>query len=107
MSKKISMEIKQMLDLNDPLSKTLLALGACQMFLKFLTNNMYSVDNAIQNIVCILITLYVLSCFRNGNCTKFAYVVSLFLILLFIFDIITMLSPPPPKSARREVITLG
>tara|TARA_B110000285_G_C15114831_1_gene613428 strand:+ start:335 stop:622 length:288 start_codon:yes stop_codon:yes gene_type:complete len=87
--KKAAMEIKQILDLDDPMSKILFTLGLCNMIVALVTSplNAYSIDIALQQLVNLLFMLYVLSCFKNGDCNLFAFIISMLTIALLIGEI--------------------
>ena len=87
--KKAALEIKQILDLNDPMSKILFTLGSINMLVTLFTNplNAYSLDLVLQQLVNILFMLYILSCFKNGNCTIFAFIITLLTIALLASEI--------------------
>ena len=83
------MEIKQILDLDDPLSKMLFTLGLINMVVALVTSppNASSIDTAIQQLVNILFMLYVLSCFKNGDCNILAFIISMITIALMVMEI--------------------
>lgn len=87
--KKAALEIKQILDLDDPMSKILFVLGLTNMVVSLVTNplNAYSLDLALQQLVNLLFMLYVLSCFKNGDCNIFAFIISMLTIALLAGEI--------------------
>ncbi len=87
--KKVAMEIKQILDLEDPMSKILFILGLTNMVVALMTSplNAYSIDLALQQLVNLLFMLYVLSCFKNGDCNIFAFIISMLTITLLVGEI--------------------
>lgn len=91
MSKKNPLiEIKQILDLKDPMSKLIFTLGFMNIVLSLLTNsiNLASLDMSIQQIVNILFLLYILSCFRNGDCNIFAFIISIMVVALLAAELV-------------------
>lgn len=87
--KKVSMEIKQILDLDDPISKIHFTLGLTSMVVTLMTSplNAYSIDMALQQLVNLMFMLYVLSCFKNGDCNIFAFIISMLTITLYAGEI--------------------
>ena len=87
--KKATLEIKQILDLDDPISKILFTLGVVNMLVTLMTGrlNVYSIDMALQQLVNLMFMLYVLSCFKNGDCNKFAFIISMLTIALLAGEI--------------------
>ena len=87
--KKAALEIKQVLNLEDPMSKILFTLGLTNMVVSLMTMplNAYSIDIALQQLVNLLFMLYVLSCFKNGDCNIFAFIISMLTIALLIGEI--------------------
>ena len=87
--KKAALEIKQILDLDDPISKILLILGLTNMVVALMTSplNDFSIELALQQIVNLLFMLYVLSCFKNGDCNIFAFMISMLTIALLAGEI--------------------
>ena len=88
--KKASLEIKQILDLDDPISKILFILGLTNMVVALMTSrlNASSIDIALQQLVNLLFMLYVLSCFKNGDCNIFAFIISMLTIALLAGEIL-------------------
>ena len=88
-TKKTALQIKQILDLNDPLSKILFTLGLANLFVTLITASITAdtVNIAIQQLVNLLFMLYVLSCFKNGDCNIFAFVISILSIALLAGEI--------------------
>lgn len=89
MMKKAAMEIKQILDLDDPISKILFTLGIVNMVVTLVTGPMdgFLIDQALQQLANLLFMLYVLSCFKNGDCNIFAFIISMITIALFASEI--------------------
>lgn len=88
--KKAALEIKQILDLEDPISKILFTLGLVNITLALVmttTLNAYSIDTALQQLVNLMFMLYVLSCFKNGDCNIFAFIISMITISLLVAEI--------------------
>ena len=87
--KKAALEIKQILDLDDPMSKILFVLGLTNLVVALVTSplNAYSLDVALQQLVNLLFMLYVLSCFKNGDCNIFAFIISMLTIALLAGEI--------------------
>uniref|UniRef100_A0A6C0IZG6 Uncharacterized protein n=1 Tax=viral metagenome TaxID=1070528 RepID=A0A6C0IZG6_9ZZZZ len=87
--KKAALEIKQILDLDDPISKILFILGLTNMVVALMTSplNDFSIELALQQIVNLLFMLYVLSCFKNGDCNIFAFMISMLTIALLAGEI--------------------
>lgn len=87
--KKAALEIKQILDLDGPMSKILFVLGLTNMVVSLVTSplNAYSLDLALQQLVNLLFMLYVLSCFKNGDCNIFAFIISMLTIALLAGEI--------------------
>jgi hypothetical protein len=87
--KKAAMEIKQILDLEDPMSRILFTLGLTNLVVSLMTSplNAYSIDTALQQLVNLLFMLYVLSCFKNGDCNIFAFIISILTIALLAGEI--------------------
>ncbi len=87
--KKAALEIKQFLDLEDPISKTLFILGLVNITVALITTslNAYSIDMALQQLVNLMFMLYVLSCFKNGDCNIFAFIISMLTISLLVAEI--------------------
>lgn len=82
--KKATLEIKQILDLNDPLSKLMFTLGLLNICVILVSSkvSVFTLENVFQRMVNILFLLYVLSCFKNGNCNIFAFILSVMSIAL-------------------------
>lgn len=95
--KKATLEIKQLLDIDDPMSKILFTLGFVNMLVALMTSrlNAYSIDIALQQLVSLLFMLYVLSCFKNGNCNLFAFIISMLTIALLACEITLRVLYPP------------
>lgn len=87
--KKAALEIKQILNLDDPMSKILFVLGITNLVVALVTSplNAYSLDLALQQLVNLLFMLYVLSCFKNGDCNIFAFIISMLTIALLAGEI--------------------
>ncbi len=87
--KKAALEIKQILDLDDPMSKILFTLGSINMLVTLFTNplNAYTIDIVLQQLVNLLFMLYILSCFKNGNCTIFSFIIALLTTALLASEI--------------------
>lgn len=87
--KKAAIEIKQTLDLDDPMSKMLFTLGLCNMMVALVTSplNADSIHVALKQLVNLLFMLYVLSCFKNGDCNIFAFIISMLTIALLAGEI--------------------
>ena len=83
------MEIKQTLDLDDPVSKILFTLGLVNMVVTLMTSpiNAFSLEIAIQQLFNLLFMLYVLSCFKNGDCNVLAFVISIMTVALYTSEI--------------------
>lgn len=88
--KKASIQIKQALDLDDPQSKLLLTLGAANVAVMLLTMPFTAalIDSILQQMVNLLFMLYVLSCFRNGECNLLALVISMMAIALLFSEVV-------------------
>tara|TARA_Y100001936_G_scaffold234196_1_gene260956 strand:+ start:379 stop:681 length:303 start_codon:yes stop_codon:yes gene_type:complete len=87
-------EIKQILNLQDPLAKTLFFLGIANILFLLIVNkiNTTAIDMALQQLVNVLFMLYVLSCFKNGGCNVLAFVISMLAILLLAAELFQRLS---------------
>jgi len=87
--KKAALEIKQILDLDDPMSKILFVLGLTNMVVSLVRSPLLadSLDLALQQLVNLLFMLYVLSCFKNGDCNIFAFIISMLTIALLAGEI--------------------
>lgn len=87
--KRAALEIKQILDLDDPMSKILFVLGLTNLVVALVASplNAYSLDLALQQLVNLLFMLYVLSCFKNGDCNIFAFIISMLTIALLAGEI--------------------
>lgn len=87
--KKAALEIKQILNLEDPMSKILFILGLTNMVVTLVTSplNAISIHFALQQLVNLLFMLYVLSCFKNGDCNIFAFIISIFAIALLVAEV--------------------
>lgn len=87
--KKAALEIKQILDLDDPMSKILFVLGLTNMVVLLVRSPLIadSLDLALQQLVNLLFMLYVLSCFKNGDCNIFAFIISMLTIALLAGEI--------------------
>lgn len=85
-----SIEIEQVLNLKDPMAKLIFTLGIINLLVTLVTSAMtpHLIDLSLQQLVNLLFMLYVLSCFKNGNCGILAFLVSVLSILLFSADII-------------------
>lgn len=83
-------EIEQVLNLKDPMAKLIFTLGMINILVTLVTSTMnaHLIDLTLQQLVNLLFMLYVLSCFKNGNCGILAFLVSVLSILLFSADII-------------------
>lgn len=89
-SKKAKMEIKQILDIEDPMSKTILALGLLNVFMFFVTTHLstMNMETVFAMLIHLMFALYMLSCFRNGNCNIFAFVLSILLISTLMVEVL-------------------
>tara|TARA_B100001778_G_C18592780_1_gene633073 strand:+ start:315 stop:695 length:381 start_codon:yes stop_codon:yes gene_type:complete len=89
-----TIEIKQLLDLDDPLSKMILTLAIVTMALRLVSNPLDDVliGLLLSDIVNFLFILYTLSCYRNGGCNIYAMVAALFVILLLIMRIMVVVN---------------
>ena len=87
--KKAALEIKQILDLDDPMSKILFTIGLVNMLVTLIISplNPFSIDMALQQLVNLMFMLYVLSCFKNGDCNIFAFIISMVTIALLASEI--------------------
>ena len=83
-------EIEQVLNLKDPMAKLIFTLGMINILVTIVTDTLNTslIDLTLQQLVNLLFMLYVLSCFKNGNCNMLAFFVSVLSILLFAADII-------------------
>ena len=83
-------EIEQVLNLKDPMAKLIFTLGMINILVTIVAGTLSTslIDLTLQQLVNLLFMLYVLSCFKNGNCNMLAFVVSVLTILLFAADII-------------------
>lgn len=83
-------EIEQVLNLKDPMAKLIFTLGMINILVTIVAGTLSTslIDLTLQQLVNLLFLLYVLSCFKNGNCNMLAFVVSVLTILLFAADII-------------------
>lgn len=89
-------EIEQVLNLKDPMAKLIFTLGMINLLVTLVTSAMTvnTIDLILQQLVNLLFMLFVLSCFKNGNCSVLAFVVSVLTILLFSADIILRITVP-------------
>lgn len=87
--KKAAIEIKQILDINDPITKLLFTLGVANIVVTLITSklNAYSIDLVIVQLVNLLFLMYILSCFRNGNCQMLSFIIAMITIILLISEI--------------------
>ena len=87
--KKASLEIRQILDLEDPISKILFTLGLANIVVMLMTTKFttYSIDITLNQLVNLMFMLYVLSCFKNGNCNIFAFIISMLVITLLVAEL--------------------
>ena len=86
---KTAIEIKQVLDLDDPVSKALLVLSLLNIALILATTRLdaAAAQSVIMQLVNTLFVLYVLSCFRNGSCNVFAFVTGMLLVAFTLMEI--------------------
>lgn len=96
------MEIKQILDLDDPMSKILFTLALTNIIVSLVMSsplNADSIDIALQQLFNLLFFLYVLSCFKNGDCNIFAFIISMLTITLLVGEItLRVLTTPAGRS---------
>ena len=82
-SKVAKIEITNIVDVESPTSKILISLVVANSLLDIMfAKSVYVVHTLSFNIVFLLFTLYVLSCYKSGGCNNLALVSSLLLILL-------------------------
>lgn len=84
--KKLALELKQVLDLDDKKSKIIFAFGLINIIIMLATSHINAdlLSLSIQHIVNLLFLLYVLACFKNGGCHIITQVFSAIILVLFV-----------------------
>lgn len=92
-SSKTRIEIKQLLDLDDPLSKMITTLAIVTIALRFVVAPLdeMTIGLVLSDIVNFLFILYTLSCYRNGGCNIYAMVAAVAVIMLLVLRIMLIL----------------
>ena len=85
MPKKLSFEFKRALDLSDTTTKLVLILGLSNILFIFFANptNVMTIDVVVSQLINLMFLVYILSCFKNGNCNIFACSIALIASFLF------------------------
>ena len=82
-SKIAKIEITNIIDIESPTSKILIALVVANSLLDIMfARSIYVIHTISISLVFLLFTLYVLNCYKSGGCNTLALVSSVMLILL-------------------------
>jgi hypothetical protein len=82
-SKIAKIEITNIVDVESPTSKILIALVVANSLLDIMfARSIYVIHTLSINLVFLLFTLYVLNCYKSGGCNTLALVSSVLLIVL-------------------------
>ena len=82
-SKVAKIEITNIVDIESPTSKILIALVVANCLLDIMfARSIYVLHTLSINLVFLLFTLYVLNCYKSGGCNTLALVSSVLLIVL-------------------------
>jgi hypothetical protein len=82
-SKIAKVEITNIIDVESPTSKILIALVVANSLLDIMfARSIYVIHTLSINLVILLLTLYVLNCYKSGGCNTLALASSVLLIVL-------------------------
>lgn len=89
-SKIARVEITNIIDIESPLSKILIALFAANAFVDIMFARSFDVLRMLSlEVVFLLFTLYILNCYRSGGCNTLASISTAFLILFEVLYLAT------------------